>query len=230
MIPVRPAAEPVEFDAVVRQPGLDALRELTGQPRLHPRSGPKRRRIYARVEDIPSDELPERWTDALNWLVTAYSHTCAYAALRIPAMTGQPTVEHFEPKSKRPDLAYEWNNYRLVCQLLNARKCDFCDVLDPFAIEDGWFALDLVSGACIVGPDAHGDTRARVKDTIDRLGLDGAAYKSAITERLDEWREELSTFEHVRKWAPFLARELVRQGKCDESGRRVRSRILRRSP
>jgi hypothetical protein len=67
-----------------------------------------------------------------------------------------------------------------------------------------------------------------VKATIERLGLDGAAYKSAITERLDEWRED-KKFDRVRKWAPFLARELVRQGKCDAGGRRMRSRILRRS-
>lgn len=222
MIPVRPAAEPPEFDAIVRLPGLDAQRELTGQTRRRPRPGPRRKSVYANVADIPSDELPALWTDALSWLVSAYNHTCAYAALRIAAVTGQPTVEHFEPKSKHPDLAYEWNNYRLVCQLLNARKCDFCDVLDPFLIEDGWFALDLVSGACVVGPAATGTTRPRVEATIDRLGLDGAAYKSAITERLDDWRDGQSTFEHLTRWAPFVARELVRQGKVDANGQRPR--------
>ena len=47
-------------------------------------------------------------------------------------------------KSMRWDQVYEWANYRLACSLMNARKDAIASVLDPFEIEDGWFALELV--------------------------------------------------------------------------------------
>ena len=49
----------------------------------------------------------------------------------IPPVTGGRSVEHFAPKKKHRDFAYEWDNHRLVCSVMNSRKRDFEDVLDP---------------------------------------------------------------------------------------------------
>ena len=54
-------------------------------------------------------------------------------------------VDHFYPKSVRPDMAYEWSNFRLASLKLNCRKREFQDVLDPFTIEPGWFCLSFPS-------------------------------------------------------------------------------------
>ena len=59
--------------------------------------------------------------------------------------TGWKTVEHFKPKDLHPGLAYDWDNYRLVCGLLNSRKRVNETILDPFEIEDGWFLLHFPS-------------------------------------------------------------------------------------
>ena len=47
-------------------------------------------------------------------------------------------------RSMRWDQVYEWRNYRLACSLMNARKGAVASVLDPFEIEDGWFAIEFV--------------------------------------------------------------------------------------
>ncbi len=213
MIRVEKAKEPPSFDELVRKKGLAALRELTGKTPLRTRPGPKRKKVAKRIRDIPAKVLPPYWTDALPLMLEAYDRTCAFAALRIEHVTGAPTVEHYKPKSRHPAEAYEWDNYRLVCHLLNSRKCDFCDVIDPFEVQEGWFALDLVSFACVPGPKATGVVLEEVEDTIQRLGLDGPEYKAAIEERYTQWFNKDVTFKHLQRWAPFLARELLRQKK-----------------
>jgi len=44
----------------------------------------------------------------------AYDGVCAYTGMRMHRVLSDPTIDHFVPKSKRPDLAYEWTNYRLA--------------------------------------------------------------------------------------------------------------------
>src|SRR4030095_15412867 len=91
---------------------------------------------------------------------------------RIHPVTGGRSVDHMAAKSLVWDRVYEWRNYRLASSLLNGRKRDFPDVLDPFLIGDDWFELDLV--AFQVKPPKHLDeeTKAKVWATIRRLGLD----------------------------------------------------------
>ncbi len=77
-----------------------------------------------------SERFMNGWR-CLNELYSLYNGICAYACVLIPPVTGGRSVEHFAPKMKHPDYAYEWKNYRLVCSLMNSRKRDFEDVLDP---------------------------------------------------------------------------------------------------
>ena len=59
-------------------------------------------------------------------------------------------MEHFAPKKKHPDHAYIWENYRLVCTVMNSRKRDFENVLDPFEVEDGWFQIQFNSSTASI--------------------------------------------------------------------------------
>jgi uncharacterized membrane protein YgcG len=99
---------------------------------------------------------------------------------------------------------------------MNSRKREFGDVLDPFEVEDGFFAIDLVSLKAVPGPRA-GDRRAEIVATIERLGLDGADYASALEDYFHEFSEGHVTFDFLRRRAPFLARELERQGRLGPS-------------
>lgn len=62
MIPVQLASEPEDFDAKVRQRGLQALAEMVGEPDLPKRPGRKRAVIAVSREEIPADKFPSFWT------------------------------------------------------------------------------------------------------------------------------------------------------------------------
>lgn len=212
MIPVTPAAEPPTFDARVRQPGLSAIAELVGEASTLKRSGPKRKPMTKQRADLRPEHFPAFWREMTGDLLSAYGRVCAYACLYIERITGSATVDHWAPKSRSWDRVYEWDNYRLACSLMNARKNDFGDVLDPFEIVDGLFALDLVTLKAVPGP-AAGAQRAAVARTIRRLGLDGTDYAEALGDYYHDYREGHISLVRLEQRAPFLARELRRQGK-----------------
>lgn len=188
MIQVMPAPEPPTFDARVRKPGLRAVAELVGEPAAPKRRGPKRKQVAKRREDLSSEHFPAFWREVTCDLLSAYGRVCAYACLYIERITGSATVDHWAPKSMTWDRVYEWDNYRLACSLMNARKNEFGDVLDPFCVVDGLFALDLVKLKAVPGPMAGAQTRA-VEETIRRLGLDGVDYAEALADYYHDYRD-----------------------------------------
>ncbi|NNB90903.1 HNH endonuclease [Corallococcus exiguus] len=186
MIHVDPQPEPADFDARVRQKGHE---DLQG-----------------------TDELRPHWRHCSLQLWKAYRGICAYSCLYIPRGTGALTVDHLLPKSKQRALAYEWSNYRLACNRMNARKNAFEDVLDPFEVQDGWFALELSTLQVIPGAGLSASMQQRVQDTIDRLDLNDEEFLEARTSWYDEYRQGAFNFDFLRRHFPFLAKELVRQG------------------
>lgn len=212
MIRVELAPEPDVVDRTVRQPGLRAIAELVGEP-SSPRPGPRRVPIAQRREDIPPSAFPAFWTEAIDDLLTSYRRLCAYTSLYIYPATGAPTVDHLWPKSQRWDQVYEWSNYRLACSLVNAYKGAAFEVLDPFEIDDDWFGLELVGYQVISRDGLDPEVRRRVEETIDRLGLNS---DRCCRERAEYGEGYLSgdlTLTYLDSHAPFIARELRRQGK-----------------
>ena len=185
MIHIDPQPEPPAFDASVRQPGLRALAD-------------------------GKEKLPPYWRACLPDLHERYQGICAYLCVHIPRGTGARTVDHVAPKSKRRDRAYEWDNYRLVSSLMNARKRDFEDVLDPFEIQDGWFVLELSFIQVMLSPTLDNATRARVQSTIDRLGLNDQECIAARSLYYQPYVEGQLTADLLAEWSPFVAREALR--------------------
>ena len=156
MIRVAPAREPAQFDKQVRQPGLASIAQLAAQ---------------AGSEDsIPHHQFKPYWRRALDDLLASYNRTCCYLSLHIPRAVGTPSVDHMIAKSTAWNQVYEWSNYRLACLLMNARK-GVADVLDPFEIGEGWFALELVEFQVVPGRGLPVNVHARVVETIDTLRL-----------------------------------------------------------
>ncbi|MCA9684756.1 MAG: hypothetical protein KC457_21405, partial [Myxococcales bacterium] len=137
--------EPPDFDAKVRKLGAKAL---------------------AKLERAEINEPPPLWRPFIPALRRAYADICAYTCVRIPLVVGSAGVDHLLPKSRRPELAYEWSNYRLACGKMNARKNDLESVLDPFEIEDGWFALEFFGHQVRPAKGLHEPARGRVVETI----------------------------------------------------------------
>ncbi len=157
MIPVIPAPEPAAFDRQARSRGQAWLSE-------HPDA--------RRPKDYWSPFRPD--------LEHAFRRLCGYAAMLDP--TGG-TVDHFLSFETRPDLAYEWSNYRFASQSLNAIKQNAdATVLDPFEVGPGWFEIILPSLQLRVTDAVPPELREKAEFTLRRLKLrDG--------ERVIRWRQ-----------------------------------------
>ena len=198
MIPVAAAMEPARFDERVRQPGLASIAQLAAK---------------AGSEDsISPNQFKPYWRRALDDLLASYNRTCCYLSLYIPRAVGTPSVDHMVAKSTAWDQVYEWSNYRLACLLMNARK-GVADVLDPFEIGDGWFALELVEFQVVPGRGLPANVRIRVAETIDTLGLSDSTCCDARAEYAQAYWDGDVSLSRLREHAPFVARELERQGR-----------------
>ena len=198
MIRVSPAMEPPQFDEQVRQPGLALIAQLAAE--------------VGSASAIPAGQLKPYWRRALDDLLTSYNRTCAYLSLHIPRAVGAPSVDHMVAKSSAWDQVYEWSNYRLACLLMNARK-GVADVLDPFEIGEGWFALELVAFQVVPGSGLPANVHARVVDTIATLRLsDSVCCEARAAYAQAYWNGDVS-LSYLQRCAPFVARELERHGR-----------------
>ncbi|WP_428264219.1 HNH endonuclease [Haliangium sp.] len=213
MIRVTPAPEPDDFDAKVRQPGLRALDELVGASPVRVKGGKKRAKIATTKDDIPAAKFPPYWRAALDDLLESYDRICAYLCLYIPRGTGAPSTDHMVPKSKRWDRVYEWDNYRLACSLINSRKGVAEEVLDPFEIDDGWFELELTGFQVLPSPGLPAHLTDQVEATITRLN--DREFCEARAEYAQEYWEDHISLDYLVRHAPFVARELDRQGRLN---------------
>ena len=190
MIRVQAKPEYPAFDREVRQKGLRFLRSCP-----NPDSTDFKRHNY--------------WSKAQRQLYAAYDHMCAYTTREL-VYTG--SVDHFKPKSKYPRLAYEWSNYRLARQVINKRKGDTEEVIDPFTVGEEWFILDLPSCLIRAGRGVSGETRKAVNATINILGLN--RDDRLVDERcrlLVDLADGLITLRFLERHYPFLCREVRRQ-------------------
>lgn len=212
MIHVEPAAEPEEFDARVRQPGGEALRELIGETPTKPRPVVIDGVPATRVDDLPPEKLPDLWTRALDDMLAGYGRICAYVAVYIERVTGAATIDHWIPKSRDPHLAYEWSNYRLGCSKMNGRKSVRVDLVDPFEVRDGDFSLELVGFQVLPGVEPDHPRFAALTATIDAFKLNDYECCALRGEYFAAYRDGDIGLSYLETRAPFVAREVRRQG------------------
>jgi hypothetical protein len=190
MIKVNIQPEPATFNAKVRLPGERFLRACGGRPRKWKKK--------------------EFWRETLNDLRISYGGICAYSSFWIPQ---GGSVDHFWPKSQRPDLAYEWSNYRFCNPKINSNKGDSQEVLDPFNIINGWFTLNFASFLVEPGENLPEDVEKAINDTIRILQLnkDDVLIQSRYEVARSYAMEEV-TLPHLQRRYPFIAAEILRQG------------------
>ena len=197
MIPVIEQPEPPNFGARVRNPGRAFLRRNP-----HPNN-----------EDFKRARA-QFWNQSLDDLRSAYKSICAYCCLYVPM---ESSVDHFQPKSLHPHLAYEWSNFRLAHSKINGYKGNNQGVLDPFHIQPGWFILDFANCHVKPNPTISQAIRTQVEHTIRVLRLN--SDDSLVQFRFSLVRNYSKThidMEFLETHYPFIAVELVRQG-LDES-------------
>jgi hypothetical protein len=111
-----------------------------------------------------------------------------------------------------PGLAYEWSNFRLAQERINNNKGDSTDVLDPFHVQAGWFALDRAS--FFVKPNAglKPQVEHAVNNTIEVLQLNADTFVRLRYTVLREYSCGNWTMDFLERRYPFVASELKRQG------------------
>lgn len=67
-------------------------------------------------------------------LVTETHRKCAYCESK-PLHVAHGDVEHIQPKSIQPELAFEWSNLTLACSKCNGAKSNQEGFIDPYVIE-----------------------------------------------------------------------------------------------
>jgi hypothetical protein len=187
MIRVTPAPEPPTFDQRVRTPGLRAIAEMVGE-KPYRRGGRRFQKRADRRGDIPAEEFPTYWTEALDDLMTAYDRICAYSCFRIHPVTGSRSVDHMAAKSRAHDKVYEWSNYRLASSLLGFQ-----------VVPDRGLMPEI---------------RNRVKQTIDRLGLDD--FRSSRERDAENYWSRRVSLVVLTEESPFVAKELRRQRRLND--------------
>ena len=197
MIPIQMQPEPQEFSINVRNPGQ---RFLTTTP--HPRNKQWKNKEY--------------WQDVIEDLYEAYNGVCAYSGEWIPCTTGDPTVDHYIPKSVDPQQAYEWTNFRLACLRFNRWKREFQDVVDPFTMDEDSFQILFPSLQVVTNPNLPNDQREKISATIRRLRLNNGLCIKARKRWLAPLVKGKISFDFVKEKAPFLAYEMERQGLVDK--------------
>ena len=90
------------------------------------------------------------------------------------------TVDHFKPRSRFPELTYEWTNWVFSCRRCNEdHKQDkwpasgYVDPSDSNVQErpEQYFNYDVLTGEIVPHPGLQGDAKLRAEITIDDLGL-----------------------------------------------------------
>lgn len=188
MIPVTEQPEPDDFDEKVRQPGKLWLAEHPGELR--------------------SSKFPPLWTKILDELYDAYHGICAYRCIYIERAQSSATVDHFLPKSRHRELAYEWTNYRLCCPACNSAKRAHEGILDPFDIKPHTFYIDFLTGEIYPAEDAPPNAQR----TIDVLGLNREDCKRMRCDHFMLYHEKKVSLDYTSRNSPFVYEEILRQG------------------
>jgi hypothetical protein len=195
--------EPATFDAQCRQKGLAWLSKNPDA---------------VRIKDY--------WSGHRSDLARAAKHLCAYGAMFEP----NGTVDHFVPSSRSSAMAYEWRNFRFATGILNSKKSDALDLLDPFEVKDGWFELLLPSLQLTITDQVPPRLRAKAQQTLRILGLQD--HETLIRQRYI-WYEQFATgkisVDALESFAPLLARAIRKRDLAATKETKQRPAAKRRS-
>lgn len=185
MIRVERVSKPSRFDRDCRRPGN---RWLDANPGRRPKA---------------------LWAPFTAALAEGFQQRCGYSAVLIQ----NGTVDHFLSWKNRPELTYEWSNYRYADHRLNAKKQNIDDaIVDPYEVGDDWFEILLPSLQMRVTDRVPSRMRKRAELTLRRLGLD---HDERIVAYRAEWWRLFHCglpLENMREAAPLLARAIERDG------------------
>ncbi len=127
-------------------------------------------------------------------------------------------VDHFLSKKNRPELIYEWSNYRYIAGSVNGSKGNHDDkVLDPFEVRDGWFEVILPSMQLVMTHQIPASLVAKAEFTLKQLRLrDGTKVVRNRKAWYDQYKNGMLTLEGLQSNAPLVAKAVKKLQKVGE--------------
>ncbi len=127
-------------------------------------------------------DLVGHWRDFRGELSNRFFGKCGYCEMLcggVQDTNKAPTVDHFRPISRFPELAYEWANWLLACVRCNQRKANLwpeSGYIDPCAIPveerpESYLDVDDRTGEVIAKSGLTQAARAKAQNTIEDIGL-----------------------------------------------------------
>lgn len=155
---------------------------------------------YSRIPKSEKDSLLThyRHKDIQEALFVSSHKKCAFCECK-PGESGNIEVEHFEPKSLYPDLAFEWDNLLPSCRKCNEAKSDTdtraTPIINPSIDNPEEF---LTYSFLRIIPLAECGQEEKAQHTIDicnlnceRLYKARAELMKSITEYVDELKDKI---------------------------------------
>ena len=199
MMPVaNPIEEPPHFDTNCRVPGAAWLV-----------ANPKK----------DCHEATYLWSPFRRALRQGFSERCGYLAIKLHV---GGVVDHHVSCSEDRSKAFEWANYRYSCGTVNSRKQALdrrnIRVLDPFAIQEGWFRVLLPSFELVLTDAMDAGLRGLARDTLDKLqlGKGDEAIQARWSVYESHWNNGDINLVGLRRDAPLIADAVearMREGK-----------------
>ena len=146
-----------------------------------------------------------RWSNFRPTLGSRSGNICWYCERKcyVDAEYGDraPTVDHFRPISKYPNLAYNWDNWVFSCRRCDGEKEDGWPeqgYVDPCADEVAerpreYLEYDVATGEIIPRVGLGGDNRLKAVRTINDLGLNKLDVRSNRFYHTQRFISDLST-------------------------------------
>jgi uncharacterized protein (TIGR02646 family) len=111
---------------------------------------------------------------------------CAYCDG--PFAESRKTIDHFRPKVKQPQFAYDWSNLFVACDRCQTRGEEWSeDLLKPDAEDyqfSDYFICDIQSGKVVTNPSVDAEKQKRAKKTIELFDLNNTARTKARSREL----------------------------------------------
>ena len=134
-----------------------------------------------RAGEEPADS---RWREFRSRLGRQTNNVCWYCErqcdIRAESGSRSPTIDHFRPRSRFPQLTYEWSNWVFSCRACNVdnKKDRWPDTeyVDPCAANvvehpEHYFDYDAGTGQIVPKSGLSGNARRKASYTIRDLGL-----------------------------------------------------------
>ena len=123
----------------------------------------------------------------------------------------EPTVDHFQPRNKFPQLVYEWTNWVYCCKRCNdekAGKWPNSGFVDPCADTvserpERYLDIDVVTGEIIANAALDRNSKIKAQNTIESIGLNASDLRKSRLFALQIFKADLVKFPEA-EWQAFI--------------------------